>query len=130
MRVNTKVFDERIDLFSELYVKNCPSQFEATANHVLNLITKPGYSVGDYHTMSQLDKILMVDYWKEYDGMIDALTRTPGEFTGWFIKSATSPELIRRSRQWLTEHNYIFVNSDVAEHAQEAGTKFRHAVRG
>jgi hypothetical protein len=125
VRVNTKVFDERQDLFADLYVKNCPSQFEAVANKILNMVAAPGYSAGDYHTMSQLDKKLMVDYWNLYDGLDMTVL-----FRDWFVDHATSPELIRRSREWLVSHNYILIKSEVQENAIKAGDNFRRAVRG
>lgn len=127
MRVNSRVFDEKQDIFQNIRVPNCPSEFRAVAENILMMATKPGYSVGDYHTMTELDKILMVDYWFNFDGMVasDLL-----EFQKWFVKKATPPELIRRARQWLTEHNYLLVKSDVQTRAQEAGAKFRSSVRG
>jgi hypothetical protein len=77
--------------------------------------------------------ILMADYWAEFDGLsqvcphnfIDVIT-----FAEWFVKKATPPELIRRARQWLTEHNYFIVKEPVAQNAQKAGQKFRQSVRG
>jgi hypothetical protein len=129
MRVNTRVFTERTDMMGEFQIPNCPSQFKVVAERLLNLITKPGYAVGDYRTTSQLDKMLMVDYWREYD-MLDRFDYTsPDTFKMWFVTSATSPELLRRSRQWLQEHQYIFLKAEVAEHAQEAGDKFRMSIR-
>jgi hypothetical protein len=125
VRVNNKVFDERQDLFSDLYVKGCPSQFEKEANRILNMVAKPGYSIGDYHTMSQLDKKLMVDYWQEYDGLTTGLL----DFPHWFETYASTPELIRRARQWLVEHNYLIIKSDVRDRADEAGDKFRVSMR-
>lgn len=127
MRVNTRVFTERTDMMGEFQIPNCPSQFKVVAERLLNLITKPGYAVGDYQTTSQLDKMLMVDYWREYDGL--NLAQLESGWREWFVTSATNPELLRRSRQWLQEHNYIILKSDVAEHAQEAGDKFRMSMR-
>jgi hypothetical protein len=124
VRVNSKVFDERQDMFADLYVKNCPSQFEAVANKILNMVAAPGYSAGDYHTMSQLDKKLMVDYWNLYDGLDMTVL-----FRDWFVDHATEPELVRRSRQWLVEHNYLIIKETVREHASQAGDKFRASVR-
>jgi len=131
MRVNTRVFNERQDLFSELFVKGCPSQFEKEANGILNLAAKPGFSIGSYNTMTQLDKKLMVEYWREYDGLnyTSELEKDMGWFTEWFINNATPPELIRRARQWLSEHNYILIDSAVQERAIGAGDKFRASVR-
>jgi len=133
MRVNSKVFDEKQDMFQAIRVPNCPSEFRTVAENILAMATKPGYALSDYNTMTELDKNLMVDYWTEFDGLsqvlpqnfIDVIT-----FTKWFVKKATPPELIRRARQWLTEHNYLIVKETVAQNAQKAGQKFRQSVRG
>jgi len=134
MRVNSRVFDEKQDMFEAIRVPNCPSEFRAVAENILMMSTKPGYSVGDYNTMTGLDKNLMVDYWNEYDNMKSLLytmfPHTANGFKPWFAKKATAPELIRRARQWLLEHQYIFVNPDVQTRAQEAGSKFRQSIKG
>ena len=133
MRVNTRVFNERQDLFSELFVKGCPSQFEKEANNILNLVAKPGFSIGSYNTMTELDKKLMIDYWVEYDGL--TAKRDGNEVTiynfslDWWIKKAASTENIRRARQFLVERNYLIVDEAVRERAIGAGDKFRASVR-
>ncbi len=126
MRVNSKVFTERIDMFADIKIPNCPSQFKVIAKNLINMLSSPGYSVGDYHTMTELDKILMWDYWREYDRL--PIT-TYDDLRFWFVHKATAPELIRRARQWLSEHNYLLIKSDVAERAYEAGSKFSKAIK-
>lgn len=128
MRVNSRVFDERTDMFDGIRIPNCPTQFKIIAENIMNMVSKPGYSVGNYNTMTELDKILMLDYWKEYDGCFQ-FEATYDEYKNWFVKNATTPELIRRARQWLSEHNYIIVNPDVSERAYEAGSKFSKAIK-
>lgn len=125
MKVNSRVFTERADMFEGITIPNCPTQFKAVAQNIVMLVSKPGYSAGKYNTMTELDKIIMLGYWREYDYM----TYEEDGFDNWFIHTATNPELIRRARQWLVEHNYLLLNSDVQERAMEAGNKFRHAVR-
>jgi len=128
MRVNSRVFTERMDMLDGIRIPNCPSQFKIIAENIVNMATKPGYSIGDYHTMTELDKMLMWDYWREYDGL--AVTHHfVDEIRGWFIQKATAPELIRRARQWLSEHNYLILQADVAERAYEAGNKFSKAIK-
>lgn len=132
MRVNPRVLQERQDLLGEIKIpasSNCPSQFKTIAENILTMCTKLDYSCPDYNTMSELDKILMVQYWTEYDGLEQIIGRDGLSFTNWFVGSATSPELIRRSRQWLVERNYILCKSDVVERAIGAGDKFRMSVR-
>jgi len=138
MRVNSRVFDEKQDMFQAIRVPNCPSEFRAVAENILAMATKPGYALSSYNTMTELDKNLMWYYWREYDGLftdkyeIMYPSREQAFQAGkdWFIKKATAPELIRRARQWLTEHRYLIVTETVAQNAQKAGQKFRQSVRG
>ena len=123
MRVNPKVFTERSDMFADLRVRNCPDKFKLVAENLLNMVAKPGYSVGDYNKMTELDKILMLDYWRTYDGW------TVNFEYVWFVKKATSPELIRRAREFLCSHNYIIVKPDVQQRALEAGINMRNSIR-
>ena len=131
MRVNQKVFTERIDMLDSIRIPNCPNQFKTIAENIMNMATKPGYSVGDYHTMTELDKILMLDYWREFDNLPATDDKEDYLFDKfWFIHKATAPELIRRARQWLSEHQYLILKPDVAERAYEAGEKFRKGIKG
>ncbi|MDD4876419.1 MAG: hypothetical protein PHQ86_04725 [Dehalococcoidales bacterium] len=129
MRVNNRVFTERIDMLDGIRVPNCPSQFKVIAENIMNMASKPGYSVGDYHTMTELDKMLMVNYWGIYDGLEEIIGRDGLSFHNWFVHKATAPELIRRARQWLSEHNYLILKPEVAERAYQAGDKFSKSIK-
>jgi len=132
MRINSRVFDEKQDMFEGIRVPNCPSEFRVIAENILMMATKPGYTVGDYNTMTELDKNLMWDYWREYDGLASALEEPHGFFKNkreWFVKHATAPELIRRARQWLTERNYLIVKPEVQKRALEAGSKYGRSIK-
>ncbi len=126
MRVNSRVFTERTDMFNGIKIPNCPSQFKTIAENIMDMVTEPGYSIGDYSTMTELDKRLMLGYWRKYDGLDIALR---GGFDDWFIHKATSAELLRRARQFLTERNYLLPKESVIEHAHEAGEKFSRAFK-
>lgn len=131
MRVNSRVFAEKADLLGGIQIPNCPSQLRAVAEHLIMLLTKPGYAVGDYRNITELDKILTIDYWREYDGMNPVLNcDTVVGFRDWFIHKATSPDLITRARRWLMERNYVFVKENVQGYATEASNKWRQAVKG
>jgi len=137
MRVNSRVFDEKQDMFQAIRVPNCPSEFRAVAENILAMATKPGYALSSYNTMTELDKNLMWYYWREYDGLftdkyeIMYPSREQAFQAGkdWFIKKATPPELIRRARQWLTERNYLIVKPEVQKRAYEAGSKFSRSIK-
>ena len=128
MRVNTRVFDERLDMLDGIRIPNCPSQLKVVAENIVNMATKLGYAVGNYNTMTNLDKILMVDYWREFDGLtLDVLESGWRE---WFINKATLPDLITRARRWLVEHNYLIIPQDITDRAYSASEKFSKAVKG
>lgn len=132
MRVNQRVFTEKMDMLDGIRIPNCPLQFRVIAENIMDMATKPGYSVGDYNTMTELDKLLMLDYWRIYDGLFEAIiydhTTTHG-FENWFVHKATAPELIRRARQFLTERNYLLPKESVLQHAHEAGEKFSKSIK-
>lgn len=130
MRVNPEVYTKRLDMNNEVRIPNCePAQLKTVAERLMQMVMGLDYDTGDYHTMTELDKKLMVDYWKTYDNLLDCLSKITYGFDEWFVMCATEPELIRRARQWLVAHRYLILKSDVVEHAQEAGVKFR-AVKG
>jgi len=131
MRVNSRVFTEKSDMFDGIQIPNCPSQLRTVAENLIMMLTKPGYAVGDYRNMTQLDKVLTLDYWREYDDMKPVLNcGTIAGFRDWFINQSTSADLITRARRWLMEHNYIFVKENVQEYAIEASNKWRQSVKG
>jgi hypothetical protein len=82
----------------------------------------------NYHTMSELDKIIMCDYWEFYDNLESVLTGSK-PFHKWFIEEATNTEWLRRSREYLCQHRAIFPKTGVAEHAYQASENFRHNVK-
>ena len=137
MRVNSRVFSERTDMLDNIRIPNCPSQFRTVAENIMAMVTKPGYSVGNYNTMTELDKILMVDYWKEYDGFMSAAYELmyPSKEQAWqaakkwFVEKATPPELIRRSREFLVSHNYLLIREDVQAYATRASINYRQSLR-
>ncbi len=127
MRVNSRVLTEKSDMFDGIQIPNCPSQFKSVAERLMMMATKPGYSVPDYNTVSQLDRILTLHFWKEYDGLNDSIS--PKDFENWFLSSSTSSDIITRARRWLVERNYLILKPDVQEYAMEASQKFRQSVR-
>lgn len=128
MRVNSKVFAERTDLFQDLYVKDCPSQFATEANRLLNMCVGVGYSPPkSYNTMSELYKRLTLDYWQKYDALIYSPLL---DFTHWYVKEATDPSNIERAIRWLAQHNYFLVDETVLARAEKAASNFRNSVRG
>jgi hypothetical protein len=96
----------------------CPVSIRKIAENILGIIDSVYW---DYNTMSKLDKIIMVNYWQKCDNQPSV--NDAENWLEWFVNKATLPEDIRRARQWLLEKNFIVVKSDVAQRAQEAGTK-------
>ena len=135
MRINPEVETKWKDAFGEIHIpetSHCPSQIKSICENILTMYTKlDGVCPTSYNTMSELDKMIMLDYWHEYNGM--EMEFTPfinlQDFRKWFLKSAIESELIRRSRQYLIEHRAVFVKSEVKEHAYQASENFRHSVK-
>ena len=118
----------------EIRIDCDPPQLRTVTERLINLIaellTRLDYQFPQYHTMTELDKILMVEYWRKYDGMFTLSESSPVfNFDDWFVKKATEPELVRRARQLLLSRHWIFVNEDVKEHAEQAGNKFRQNIK-
>lgn len=130
MRVNSKVFAERTDLFQDLFVKDCPSQFATEANRLLNMCVGVGYSPPkSYNTMSELYKKLTLDYWKEYNDF-DISKMKQEDFDFWFIHCADEASNIERAIRWLAQHNYFLIDETVLARAEKAASNFRNSVRG
>lgn len=131
MRINPKVL-ANMDMTGVIQIHDCPSPFKTIAENIVNLLAQPGYSVGEYHTMTELDKTLMWNYWRAFDGLYSNKKDDIYDIymiREWFIHKATAPELIRRARQWLSERNYVIIDPDVATRAMEAGNKFSKSVK-
>ena len=129
MRVNQRVFSERMDMLDSIQIPNCPAQLKVVAENIMNMACKPGYSVGDYNKITELDKLLTWDYWMEYDNL---RLQNGNSLTGlreWFTSKSTPEDLISRARRWLVEHNYVFCKQDVVERAYEAGNKFSKSMK-
>ncbi len=126
MRVNSKVLTEKTDLMGNIKILNCPTQFRYVAENLMMMLTKLDYSVGDYNSVTELDKILTIDYWREYDQFIEGLDFK--NFKLWFVGRATEADLISRARRWLVSHNYLFLKPEIQERALEAADKFSRAI--
>jgi hypothetical protein len=107
---------------------HCPNQIKKICENILTMYTGlDGVCPTSYNTMSELDKMIMLDYWFEYDNL-----DLSGEADGlreWFLKTATPPELVRRSIQYLSEHHAAIIDSRVKENAMKASENFRHSIK-
>lgn len=52
-----------------------------------------------YHSPTQLDKFLMLAYWRKHDGLTEDILFSWESFSDWFVNKATGPEFIRRQRE-------------------------------
>ncbi len=136
MRVNPRVFSERMDMLDGVRIPNCPHSnisrhsLRTVCENIVNMFCKPGYACSGYHTMTEADNMIALDYWKVYDGLSNTGDRNTYLFDAeWFIRKATPWEAIRRSREWLVQHNYLIPDSSVSEHAIQAGEKFARSVK-
>jgi len=135
MRINSEVETKWRDMTGEIHIpetSHCPNQIKKICENILSMRlrqnTELDFKFPQYQSMTKLDKILMIMYWREYDRLNDCIDGYI-KFDDWFMNYATECELIRRSRQFLIEHHAVFVDSKIAENAQTAGDNFRHSVK-
>ena len=127
MRVNSRVLTEKSDILGNIQIPNCPSQFRLVAENLMMLATKPGYAVGKYINITEMDKILTIDYWQEYDGL-PPLGHGFLIDKEWFMKKSTPADLISRARRWLQEHNYLIIPEEIQLRASGASEKWRQSI--
>jgi hypothetical protein len=64
------------------------------------------------------DRLLILAFWREYDGLKDVLGDKYPDFCDWWAKQATKPESIRRSRQSLTERKIMLPKKKTADNRE------------
>lgn len=136
MRINPEVYQKRLDMNGEVRIPNCePYSLKVVAERLMQMLIGLDYSVGNYNTVTELDKLLTLDYWTRYD---DFANQFKGNglfedciniFRKWYTLQATEPDMISRARRWLVSHHYIFLKEGVEEQAQTAGANFGKAVK-
>jgi len=138
MRINSEVDTKWRDAFGEIHIpetSHCPPQIKKICENILTMYSGlDGVCPTSYNTMSELDRQIMCDYWRRYDGLDKPLGMAQyGDpelnFDNWFIHTATSPEWLRRSREFLCQHRAIFPKQEVSDHAYQASENMRHSVK-
>ena len=135
MRVNSKVYTERIDMLDGIQIPNCqPKELRVVAEKIMTMVMALDYSLTDYNSVTELDQKITVDYWREFNGLLIRNFFDPDdnealqEFKKWYLK-ATEPDLISRAMRWLISHNYLIIKETVRERAQKASENFSRAVK-
>ena len=132
MRINPEVDTKWRDAFGEIHIpetSHCPTQIKKICENVLTMYSGlDGVCPTSYNTMSELDKMIMLDYWRRYDAMPNEKLNFDA-FEIWFLERATQPELVRRSREWLRQHRAVIPKQEVSDHADQANENFRHSVK-
>ncbi len=126
MKVNSKVFTERMDMLGNIQIPNCPQEFRVVAERLMNMACELDYSVGIYHDMTELDKKIAVDYWIKYDGLYDIKIN---DFKSWYLH-ATNVSEISRAKRWLVEHNYLILPEHIIRQAQTSAENYRRSIKG
>jgi len=124
MKVNFSILEK--DCFGEIVVKHAPGMIKTQAEQILTILSRT--AVPPYNKVTDFDKELTYQYWKQIDAMPCKISHE--EFRLWFRVAATYPELIRRARQWLVEHNYLIPTKKVAELSQSSSSKWRGGIKG
>ncbi len=131
MRVNSKVHTERTDLTGEIRIPNCePKELRLVAERLVAMLTKldakvPSYP-NDYRNITELNKMLTINYWREYNRLDEALAEN--RFHSWFLKTAGNPDLISRAVRWLVQRNYLLLEPEILERAYKAADKFSRSI--
>jgi len=127
MKLTSKALQSR-NMMGELQLHDCPEpSIETAANRILMCMDNPGFEFGDYNNMTEVDKKLVVIYWKEYDGLRPF--KDWREFSAWFVP-ATNGDIITRAKRWLHEHNYIWIKPEVVSKARNQEARMRNAIKG
>jgi hypothetical protein len=71
------------------------------------------------------DRLLMLCFWGEFDGLMDVLGDKYGDFGEWFLTRATNPESLRRPRQSMTEYGELPQASRVKKRRGELADVWR-----
>jgi hypothetical protein len=124
MKINWNMVNP--DLLDNYQIPSCPTMFRKEAENIILILTRTQFE--DYHTMTNFDKKMLYEYWRQIDG-VEATLHDIHAFYEWLTTKATEPEKIRRARQWLIEHNFIIPKPNVSEHAQKAGDNWRVGVK-
>jgi hypothetical protein len=128
VKINHEVYEQCQDQFGEFHIldkSKCPKGIQVIAERILKLVDRWQNGLGEkmprYNTMTELDKIIILEYWKEYDGItIDSMTA----FESWFTECATFPDMITRAMRFLAGHHYLVIDARVQEAAQLAGANY------
>jgi hypothetical protein len=132
MRINVEVETKWRDAFGEIHIpetSHCPSQIKPICENILKMyVGLDGVCPTNYNTMTELDKMIMLDYWKNYDRMNYFIPECM-DFDEWFLTKSTPSELLRRSREFLVQHHAVYPKQAVADHAYQAGQNFSRSVK-
>lgn len=126
MKVHSQI-DTKRDGFGNIHITSCPNQLRTCCERIMEMVTSLGYRPPSYHSITELDKKIVLQYWRRFDGLIDT-NMADYDFSDWWLKKATNPDIISRSLRWLASSNYIFLDKDVAHRAQEASRNYRQAM--
>ena len=70
-------------------------------------------------------KVVMLEYWQEFDGLDLVLGDKLHSFNDWFIKRALSPETLTRCTRSLKEDGIIVQTEEQGNHRQEQEREYR-----
>lgn len=126
MQINPAVLKECLDLTGEIRIlekSKCPEPIKSYAEKILEMYRPDKLDTvapKNYHSITELDKAIMVDYWYAYDNFV-VNSQKGMTFEEWFTKIATFPDYISRASRWLISHHYIVnIQDDVLKNAQLA----------
>lgn len=100
----------------------------AVVNIIKILDDNPKNGVTGYKSMTQLQALIMWEYWRRYDKMPEYMSQK--QFCAWFVTKATFPDIIRRACQWLHAQKLVEIDPKVEADAEAKGKAMQSQMAG
>jgi len=106
------------DLFGEDRVDIPGNTTLATMANIIVGLTKMDPTLLDGSSINEIDKKLRLAVWKE-QGLVKVLGDRMEAFEEWFNNAPfIDPEIIRRTRQYLVQHDFIRLSAEAVRDAE------------
>jgi hypothetical protein len=97
------------------------------AEQLVMMISGRNYDLGEYFTITELEKKLTLDYWVRYDKLNNVIAHDDTSFRHWYIKATNASE-IERAIRWLRREKLLLLDTDVEMHAHDAAKAYEHGM--
>jgi hypothetical protein len=129
MKVNPKVFTERLDAFGNVKIPNCnPAELKAVAEKILDMAISLDYNIGRYRSTGELARKITIDYWDKYNDLSQELSGDLSSFRTWYLHT-TKSATIERACRWLIHEGYLICPVDIIQEMYEKEENYTNAVK-